>query len=81
MKYHAMYKDSNDSRAKIVNAQHEPNDDECDFPSDEESEDEEKLSEEMKSKAAIEEKKKAQGFVHFRFNVLLCETSCHVISF
>ena len=63
MKYHAMYKDSNDTRSKIINAEYEPNDDDCDFPSDEESEDEDKLTEDLKAKASIEEKKKAQGFV------------------
>jgi nucleosome assembly protein 1-like 1 len=62
VKYQAMFKPQWDQRSKVVSGEHEPNDEECDFPSDEEEEDdEEKLSEDLKQKAKLEEKKKAQG--------------------
>merc|ERR1712038_836296 len=46
-KYHEMYKPLYDQRAKITKGEYEPNEDECEWPSDDE-EDEEELAGEMK---------------------------------
>merc|ERR1712066_724149 len=55
-KYHEMYKPLYDQRAKITKGEYEPNDDECEWPSDEE-EDEEELAGDMKDKAKLEDEK------------------------
>jgi len=52
-KYAQMYQPIYDKRMKIVAGEYEPNDDECDFPSDTEEEDEDKLSEDVKDKVNI----------------------------
>lgn len=53
-KYHEMYKPLYEKRGKITKGEHEPNDDECDWPSDEEDEE---LAGDMKDKAKLEEEK------------------------
>jgi len=55
-KYHKMYTPLYEKRATITKGDYEPNDDECDFPSDEEDEDEE-LAEEVKEKVKLEQEK------------------------
>merc|ERR1719273_1792984 len=54
-KYHEMYKPLYDQRAKITKGEHEPNDDECQWPSDDE--DDEELAGDMKDKAKLEDEK------------------------
>jgi len=53
-KYHEMYKPLYEKRGKITKGELEPNDDECDWPSDEEDEE---LAEDMKDKAKLEDEK------------------------
>jgi len=55
-KYAAKYIPIFDKRKEFVSGNVEPNDDDCDWPSDEEVDDE--LSEELKAKAKIEDEKK-----------------------
>merc|ERR1719450_810250 len=55
-KYHEMYKPLYDQRAKITKGDYEPNDDECQWPSDYEEEDKE-LAGDMKDKAKLEDEK------------------------
>merc|ERR1719433_1038881 len=55
-KYHEMYKPLYDQRAKITKGEYEPNEDECEWPSDDE-EDEEELAGDMKDKAKLEDEK------------------------
>merc|ERR1719220_3271712 len=55
-KYHDMYKPLYDQRAKITKGEYEPNEDECEWPSDDE-EDEEELAGDMKDKAKLEDEK------------------------
>merc|ERR1711963_239124 len=54
VKYHEMYKPLYEKRTKITKGEYEPNDDECDWPSDEEDEE---LAEDMKDKAKLEDEK------------------------
>lgn len=54
-KYHEMYKPLYDQRAKITKGDYEPNEDECEWPSDDE--DEEELAGDMKDKAKLEDEK------------------------
>merc|ERR1712018_1023866 len=61
-KYHEMYKPLYEKRAKITKGEHEPNDDECEWPSDEEDEE---LSDEMKDKAKLEDEKDIKGVPEF----------------
>jgi len=51
-----MYKPLYDQRAKITKGEYEPNEDECEWPSDDE-EDEEELAGDMKDKAKLEDEK------------------------
>merc|ERR1712141_65460 len=53
-KYHEMYKPLYDQRAKITKGDYEPNDDECEWPSDEEDDE---LAGDMKDKAKLEDEK------------------------
>merc|ERR1719288_339398 len=55
-KYHEMYKPLYDQRSKVTKGEHEPNDEECQWPSDDE-EDDEDLASDMKDKAKIEDEK------------------------
>lgn len=55
-KYNELYMPLYDKRQKITNGAYEPNDDECDFPSDDESD----LAGELKEKAKIEEEPKKE---------------------
>merc|ERR1712226_1424077 len=54
-KYHEMYKPLYDQRAKITKGDYEPNEDECEWPSDDE--DDEELAGDMKDKAKLEDEK------------------------
>lgn len=45
-----------EKRRQVVVSEYEPNDDECDFPSDDETDDEKNLSKDMEEKAKIDEK-------------------------
>merc|ERR1719266_1400870 len=64
-KYHEMYKPLYDQRAKITKGEYEPNEDECEWPSDDE-EDEEELAGDMKDKAKLEkEEKEMKGVPEF----------------
>merc|ERR1711910_174946 len=54
-KYHEMYKPLYDQRAKITKGDYEPNEDECEWPS--EDEDDEELAGDMKDKAKLEDEK------------------------
>merc|ERR1711874_552615 len=58
VKYDKMHQALYEKRGKVVNASHEPTDEEADFPSDDE--DEKDLSKEMEEKAKIEEKEKSE---------------------
>merc|ERR1711862_567876 len=51
-----MYKPLYDQRAKVTKGEYEPNEDECEWPSDDE-EDEEELAGDMKDKAKLEDEK------------------------
>merc|ERR1712029_1098597 len=53
-KYHELYKPLYEQRVKITKGDYEPNDDECEWPSDEEDED---LPEEVKEKMKVEDEK------------------------
>merc|ERR1712241_1395601 len=55
-KYHEMYLPLYEKRSKITKGEHEPNDDECNWPSDDEEDDEE-LAGDMKDKAKLEDEK------------------------
>merc|ERR1712241_1038031 len=55
-KYHEMYLPLYEKRSKITKGEHEPNDDECNWPSDDDEEDEE-LAGDMKDKAKLEDEK------------------------
>jgi len=55
-KYHEMYKPLYEQRSKITKGEYEPNDDECQWPSDDEEEDKE-LAGDMKDKAKLEDEK------------------------
>jgi len=55
VKYDKMHQTLYEKRGKIVNATHEPTDEEADYPSDDED-DEKDLSKEMEEKAKIDEK-------------------------
>merc|ERR1712113_163133 len=54
-KYHEMYKPLHGQRAKITKGDYEPNEDECEWPS--EDEDDEELAGDMKDKAKLEDEK------------------------
>lgn len=54
-KYHEMYLPLYEKRAKVTKGEHEPNDDECQWPSDDE--DDEELAGDMKDKAKLEDEK------------------------
>jgi len=60
VKYDKMHQTLYDKRGKVVNATHEPTDEEADYPSDDDDEDEKDLSKEMEEKAKIEEKEKPE---------------------
>merc|ERR1712165_331828 len=51
-KYHEMYLPLYEKRSKITKGEHEPNDDECNWPSDDEE-----LAGDMKDKAKLEDEK------------------------
>jgi nucleosome assembly protein 1-like 1 len=55
-KYHEMYKPLYEQRGRITKGEYEPNDDECQWPSDDEEEDKE-LAGDMKDKAKLEDEK------------------------
>jgi len=55
-KYHEMYQPLYQKRSKITKGEYEPNEDECQWPSDDEEDDEE-LASDMKDKAKIEDEK------------------------
>jgi len=55
-KYHEMYQPLYVQRSKITKGEHEPNDAECEWPSDDEEEDKE-LAGDMKDKAKLEDEK------------------------
>jgi len=55
-KYHEMYRPLYEQRSKITKGEYEPNDDECQWPSDDEEEDKE-LAGDMKDKAKLEDEK------------------------
>merc|ERR1719288_57362 len=55
-KYHELYQPLYQKRATITKGEYEPNDDECQWPSDDE-EDDEDLASDMKDKAKIEDEK------------------------
>ncbi|KAK7098440.1 nucleosome assembly protein 1-like 1-A isoform X1 [Littorina saxatilis] len=61
-KYAAQYAPLFDKRCEIVTGNVEPKDDECDWPSDDEKDEEDKLavSDELKEKAKVEEKKEEE---------------------
>ncbi|KAK3103524.1 hypothetical protein FSP39_019850 [Pinctada imbricata] len=59
-KYAARYTPLFEKRKEVVTGSKEPTDEECDWPSDDEK-DEEQLSEEMKNKANVEEKDKTEN--------------------
>ncbi|CAG0915084.1 unnamed protein product [Notodromas monacha] len=68
IKYQALYKDQYDMRSKIVNAEHEPNDEECKWSLDNE---EEELSNELKDKVNVgDTKDDVKGVPEFWFKVL-----------
>lgn len=54
-KYHELYKPHYEQRAKITRGEHEPNDEECEWPSDDD--DEEDLADEVMNKVKLDEKK------------------------
>ncbi|XP_059080421.1 nucleosome assembly protein 1-like 1-B [Tigriopus californicus] len=54
-KYHNLYSPFYEKRSQITKGSHEPTDEECEWPSDDE--DDEELSEEMKAKAKLENEK------------------------
>lgn len=54
-KYHNLFIPQFEKRSVIINGGYEPNDDECDFPSDDD--DEEELTNELKTKVKIEDAK------------------------
>merc|ERR1712172_362333 len=54
-KYHEMYLPLYEKRSKVTKGEHEPNDDECQWPSDDE--DDEELAGDMKDKAKLEGEK------------------------
>jgi len=56
-KYHKLYLPLYSKRTQITKGEHEPTEEECDFPSDSEDEEAE-LSEDVKDKAKIEDEKK-----------------------
>merc|ERR1719492_599278 len=56
-KYHEIYRPLYDQRSKITKGEYEPNDDECQWPSDDEEEDKE-LAGDLKDKAKLEDEKK-----------------------
>lgn len=45
-----------EKRRQVVTSEYEPNEEECDFPSDDETDDEKNLSKDMEEKAKIDEK-------------------------
>merc|ERR1712018_101492 len=55
-KYHEMYQPLYQKRSTITKGEYEPNDDECNWPSDDDEEDEE-LAGDMKDKAKLEDEK------------------------
>lgn len=57
-RYHEMYKPLYEQRAKITKGDYEPNDTECEWPSDDE--DDEELAGDMKDKAKLDEKEKKE---------------------
>merc|ERR1712045_107950 len=54
-KYHEMYLPLYEKRSKVTKGEHEPNDEECQWPSDDE--DDEELAGDMKDKAKLEDEK------------------------
>ena len=56
VKYDQLHQALYDKRRLVVGSEYEPNDDECDFPSDDETDDEKNLSKDMEEKAKIDEK-------------------------
>jgi len=59
MKYHKLYEPLYEKRTKITTGGYEPNETECDWPS--EDEDDEELADDMKDKAKLESEKKENG--------------------
>ncbi|XP_064092472.1 nucleosome assembly protein 1-like 1 isoform X3 [Macrobrachium nipponense] len=58
VKYDKMHQELYEKRKKIVNSEYEPNEEECDFPSDDEEEKD--LSKDMEEKAKIEDKEESK---------------------
>ncbi|CAG0923082.1 unnamed protein product [Notodromas monacha] len=56
VKYLELYKDQYEKRAKIVNSEYEPNDDECEWPSDDEEENAKSEADQAKDKSKSEAK-------------------------
>jgi len=57
-KYHQLYTPLYEKRAQITKGEYEPNEDECDWPSDDE---ESELAEDVKEKVKVNEEKKENG--------------------
>ncbi|KAG7162464.1 nucleosome assembly protein 1-like 1 isoform X2 [Homarus americanus] len=60
VKYDKMHQSLYEKRRLVVNSEHEPNDEECDFPSDDEEEEDKGLSKDMEEKAKIDEKEESK---------------------
>lgn len=56
VKYDKMHQGLYEKRRQVVTSEYEPNEEECDFPSDDETDDEKNLSKDMEEKAKIDEK-------------------------
>lgn len=56
VKYDHLHQALYDKRRLVVGSEYEPTDEECDFPSDDETDDEKNLSKDMEEKAKIDEK-------------------------
>lgn len=56
VKYDKMHQSLYEKRRQVVTSEYEPNEEECDFPSDDETDDEKNLSKDMEEKAKIDEK-------------------------
>ena len=71
VKYDKMHQALYEKRRHVVTSEYEPNDEECDFPSDDETDDEKNLSKDMEEKAKIDEKDENK-YVFSR----LCDNGC-----
>ncbi|XP_071531264.1 nucleosome assembly protein 1-like 1 isoform X3 [Panulirus ornatus] len=60
VKYDKMHQSLYEKRRQVVNSEYEPNDEECDFSSDNEDEEDKSLSKDMEEKAKIDEKEESK---------------------